>query len=99
MSAYLCENAHVEFLVSAGLFVRDYLPPTMAEPDRQAQCLRQENLASLRFRYAEQYADWTDDAIAADSGVGPQPVHTIHTYQRDYRYFQTRIIPLPARIA
>ena len=99
MSAYLCEHVHVEFLVSAGLFVRDYPPRTMAEADRQAQCLRQENLASLRYRYAEQYLSWTDDAIAADSGVGPQPPYTIHTYQRDCCYFQNRTISLPARIA
>lgn len=99
MSAYLCEHVHVEFLVSAGLFVRDYLPRTMAESNRQAQSLRQENLASLRYRYAEQYVGWTDDAIAADSGVGPQPVYTIHAYQRDCCYFQNCTLPLPARIA
>ena len=53
MSAYLCENAHLCFLISADLFLRWEPPPNMIVPDFKAKDLQRENLASLKARYGE----------------------------------------------
>ena len=98
MSATLCENADLSFLVSARLFLRPRLPENMDEADADQASLRLENVRSLQARYPSEFAGKSVAKVTEEWGLDPLPEYTLETYRRNVKYFQDQRRPLIEKI-
>ena len=98
MSASLCENMDLAFLVTARLFLRPSLPKEMHEANADQRDLRLENVRSLQHRYPSEFARKSVAEVTEEWGLDPLPDYTLETYRHNVRYFQDQGISVVEKI-